>query len=180
LPPELETFLAAPGPVLFVTFGSFPDVDGRTERMVAAARTSQWRAIIQVLPQAPAPSSAADLYVLRTRVNFASLLARVTAVVHHGSSGTTHEVVRAGCPSLVVPQVAEQLFLGVQLALRQLAPPPLQLGERDPGLLAARFGELRNPRHATAVARVAPLVAAENGVARAASLLETTLATLRA
>ncbi|RIA97171.1 Glycosyltransferase Family 1 protein [Glomus cerebriforme] len=36
------------------------------------------------------------------------LFPRISCVVHHGGSGTTHAVVRAGIPSIVVPHFADQ------------------------------------------------------------------------
>ena len=47
------------------------------------------------------------------------------AVVHHGGAGTSHASTRAGCPSIVVPFMDEQLYWAKQLQALGLAGKPL-------------------------------------------------------
>ena len=48
------------------------------------------------------------LALVRERVDFAQVLPRVQAAVHHGGAGTTHALVTYGVPQIVVPHAADQ------------------------------------------------------------------------
>jgi UDP:flavonoid glycosyltransferase YjiC (YdhE family) len=53
------------------------------------------------------------------------LFPRVSAVVHHGGSGTSHSAARAGAPSVVLAFAGDQSFWGDRLAHAGVAPRPL-------------------------------------------------------
>ncbi len=178
LPPVVEDFLAA-GPALLSTFGTMPDVNGRSEALKAAAEQSGWRAIIQVLPPAPAPSPVpGHILVVTERLPFASLFPRVTAVVHHGSVGTTHEIVRAGRPSLVIPHMGDQFFWAIMLHERGLGPPPVRFTDIDANVVGARMSTLREGTYERQAVTIGARVAAEDGVAVAVRNLEAVAASV--
>lgn len=172
LPPEVEAFLAA-GPALLATFGTMPDLHGRSAALIAAAEAAGWRAILQVLspPPRPLPSSEAIL-VTEARLPFAALLPRVAAVVHHGGAGTLHEVLCAGRPSLAIPHMADQFYWAACAHERGLTPPPIRGAALEPAALAAGLRALRDPRHAPRLAALAPALRAEDGVAAAVAAIE--------
>ena len=96
---------------------------------------------------------------------------RCIAAVHHGGSGTTAAVTRAGIPSVVLSVFLDQPFwgwrltqtgLGVTLPFRRLTPARLRAA------LACALDQERRER-ARAFAEV---VAAEDGAALAAELIE--------
>jgi len=169
---EIEAFLAR-GPATLMTFGTMPDVNDRTHAMIAAARAAETRTIIQVLaPCAPLPPLPETILVVRDRLLFATLLPRVDAVVHHGSVGTFHEILRAGRPSLMIPHMGDQFFWGGILHAKGLTPAPVRIGEVSPGRLAFSLIALRQPTLAARVAQIASAIAAEDGVAVAVHELE--------
>jgi len=172
LSPEIEAFLAR-GRAMLMTFGTMPDVNDRTHALIAAARAAEARAIIQVLaPCAPLPSLPDTILVVRDRLPFATLLPRVDAVVHHGSVGTLHEILRAGRPSLVVPHMGDQFFWGGILNAKGVCPAPVRIGDVSPGRLAYSLLALRQPALAARAAQLAPAIATEDGVAVAVHELE--------
>ena len=172
LPSSLEDFVAA-GPCLFATFGTMPDINGRTAALIAAAANAGWRAIVQVLAPAALPDSLPDgILVLRDRVSFDALVPRVAAVVHHGSVGTLHEIVRAGKPSFAVAHMGDQFFWAQVLYERRLGPSPLRSSQIDVKALSVRMDSLRDPNYQRAVERLAPVIAARDGVVRAIERLE--------
>lgn len=59
------------------------------------------------------------------RVPHSLVFPRCATVVHHGGAGTTHAVISAGIPSVVVPHLADQFAWGTLLATRGIAPAPL-------------------------------------------------------
>ncbi|MEM1357373.1 MAG: nucleotide disphospho-sugar-binding domain-containing protein [Bacteroidota bacterium] len=47
---------------------------------------------------------------------------RVSAVVHHGGTGTTHTALKYGRPSMIVPHIIDQFFWARTIAARELGP----------------------------------------------------------
>ncbi|HEX4724779.1 MAG TPA: glycosyltransferase, partial [Pseudonocardiaceae bacterium] len=118
LPDDLETFLDAGPPPVFVGFGSMPMHTSADVAQVAieAIRAQGRRAVVR--------RGWADLAVIDGRddcfvvgeVNQQALFARVAAVVHHGGAGTTTTATRAGAPQVVVPQATDQPYWAGRVA----------------------------------------------------------------
>ena len=114
LGPEVETFLRAGEPPVYVGFGSTPDdAPERTSRIIAeAVRAVGRRAILSVgwsgLGGLPLPKDVLCV----AEVPHALLFPRVLTVVHHGGAGTTATALRAGVPQIIVPQTGDQYFHG--------------------------------------------------------------------
>jgi sterol 3beta-glucosyltransferase len=114
----------------------------------------------------------AGIRVVTERLPFAALLPRVAAVVHHGSVGTTHEVVRAGRPAFVVPHMGDQFFWAETLHARGLGPQPVGYQALVPRVLGERLGALRDPALAGRAQALALAVATEDGLGAAVSAVE--------
>ncbi len=171
LSPEIEAFLAG-GPTILMTFGTMPDVNDRTRTLIDAARASEARTIIQVLAPCTLGTIPDTVLVVRDRISFATLLPRVDAVVHHGSIGTLHEILRAGRPSLVLPHMGDQFFYGGILHAKGVSPAPVRVGDISAGRLAFGLIALRQTKLAAKAAELAPLISAEDGLAVAVRELE--------
>ena len=110
LPDELDDFLDAGEPPVFVGFGSMamrtsPDL-GRVA--IEAARANGRRLILGRGWADLALSGATDDYLVVGDVNHQALFPRVAALVHHGGAGTTTTAALAGVPQVVVPQIVDQ------------------------------------------------------------------------
>ena len=172
LPESIARFLDA-GPALLVSFGTTPDLRGRTTALLAAAARTGWRTILQVLPPDEPPRWVPPgTLVVQNRLPFAALLPRLASFVHHGGAGTLHEACRAGCPSLAMPHMADQYYWSRALATHGLGPRPVAHTERVPAALDAAFDALREPGWAAANRAIGALVAAEDGVAVTVERLE--------
>jgi UDP:flavonoid glycosyltransferase YjiC (YdhE family) len=136
---ELEAFLEAGEPPVYVGFGSMADSDpSRTTAIIAdAVGRVGCRA---VLAAGWAKLGGADLGP-RIRVigsvPHAALFPRVAAVVHHGGAGTSHAAARAGVPQIVVPHLLDQFGWAARLHERGLAPPPFRRSQLRADRLAA-------------------------------------------
>ncbi|MEA2783541.1 MAG: vancomycin aglycone glucosyltransferase, partial [Rhodospirillaceae bacterium] len=118
LPDDLEAFLDAGPPPVFVGFGSMPMHAAKDVAQVAieAIRAHGRRALVR--------RGWADLALIDDRddcfvvgeVNQQALFGRVAAVVHHGGAGTTTTAARAGAPQVVVPQIVDQPFWARRVA----------------------------------------------------------------
>ncbi|KJY42776.1 glycosyl transferase [Streptomyces sp. NRRL B-1568] len=110
LPAELEAFLDAGPPPVYVGFGSMAAHAPKDIARVAieAIRAQGHRVLLA--------RGWADLALIDDRddcfvvgeVNQQALFGRVAAVVHHGGAGTTTTAARAGAPQVVVPQIVDQ------------------------------------------------------------------------
>ena len=118
LPAELQAFLDAGTPPVYVGFGSIPmrapnDV---AQVIIQAIRAQGRRALVS--------RGWADLPLIDDRddclavgeVNQQALFPRVAAVVHHGGAGTTTTAARAGAPQVVVPQIGDQPYWAGRVA----------------------------------------------------------------
>jgi vancomycin aglycone glucosyltransferase len=107
---ELEAFLGAGEPPVYVGFGSMamrasPDL---ASIALAAARANGRRLVLASgWADLALPDDASDCLVIG-EVNQQALFRRVAAVVHHGGAGTTHTAAIAGAPQVIVPQIVDQ------------------------------------------------------------------------
>lgn len=114
LPDDLQAFLDAGEPPVYVGFGSMasyaPKDIARTT--IEAARAHGRRVL---LSRGWAELDADDSFVIG-EVNQQALFPRVAAVVHHGGAGTTTTAARAGVPQVVVPLIADQPYWASRVA----------------------------------------------------------------
>jgi sterol 3beta-glucosyltransferase len=117
-PSDLEAFLSEGEAPIYVGFGSMPGINhervnsavlGALERTgLRAVVATGWGGIGEL-------TSTAKLHVVKS-VPHTWLFPRVAAVVHHGGSGTTHEGLRWGRPSIVCPLFADQPYFGQRVS----------------------------------------------------------------
>ncbi|MEE9453614.1 MAG: glycosyltransferase [Paracoccaceae bacterium] len=174
-PPEaLRAFLdAGPSPVYF-GFGSMPGVD--RERIVDAVTgavrnlklraifATGWSGITQI-------KSMADIHVLDA-VPHTWLFPQVSAVVHHGGSGTTHEGLRWGCPSVICPLFADQPFFGQRVADLGAGPPPIAQKRLTAQKLTAALEIALSSSVQERAAAIGKKLYAEDGVASVCDLVD--------
>jgi vancomycin aglycone glucosyltransferase len=110
LPDEVEAFLAAGEPPLYVGFGSIRVAAGIGQVALDAARALGYRALIFQGWAGVTASAASPDCLMIGGVNHAQLLPRVAAVVHHGGAGTTTAAARAGRPQVIVPHLYDQYY----------------------------------------------------------------------
>jgi UDP:flavonoid glycosyltransferase YjiC (YdhE family) len=112
-PEDLERFLAAGPPPVFVGFGSRNPADAaRLTGIVAAARR---KAGVRMAIQAGWASLGAGLQddddmIVIGEAPHDWLFPKMAAVVHHAGAGTTAAGLRAGTPTVSVPMITDQPF----------------------------------------------------------------------
>jgi sterol 3beta-glucosyltransferase len=174
-PRELQGFLAAGPPPVYVGFGSMPSQDAqRTTAIVldALARAGQRAVLATGGGGLAARALPSDVYLLDAAPHD-WLFPRMAAVVHHGGAGTTAAGLRAGVPTLICPFFGDQPFWGRRVAALGVGPEPIaqrrlnaaQLGRR----IAAMVGDAAMRERA---ARLGAAIRAEDGVARAVERIE--------
>ncbi|MEU6237487.1 glycosyltransferase [Kitasatospora sp. NPDC047058] len=118
LPEDLEAFLAAGEPPVYVGFGSMAAhaPEGIARVAVEAGRAHGRRVLLARGWAGLAPVDDADDCFVVGEVNQQALFPRVAAVVHHGGAGTTTTAARAGTPQVVVPRIADQPYWAARVA----------------------------------------------------------------
>ncbi|MFJ9455527.1 glycosyltransferase [Kitasatospora sp. NPDC101447] len=118
LPAELEAFLDAGEPPVYVGFGSMPvrDAPDVARAAVEAVRALGHRILLsRGWADLASTDEDGDCFPVG-EVNHQALFGRVAAVVHHGGAGTTTTAARAGAPQVVVPQMADQPYWAGRVA----------------------------------------------------------------
>jgi len=116
LPPELEAFLDAGTPPVYVGFGSMRAPTDIARVAIDAIRAQGRRALVARGWADLTPIDDRDDCFSIGEVNQQALFRRVAAVVHHGGAGTTTTAARAGAPQVVVPQMADQPYFAGRVA----------------------------------------------------------------
>lgn len=172
--PGFRAFLDAGEQPLYLGFGSMPwGAQRNTELIREALRLWGGRAVIGkgwggvIAGELPPTVYSID------RAPHSELFKYVRGVVHHGGAGTTHTGLELGRPTLVIPQFFDQPYWGKRVAALGCGPPPVRLRKLTAPGLASLLKELSsNPSYAAAAAEIARKLAAEDGVGRAAEVIE--------
>ena len=116
LSPEVEAFLAAGPPPVYVGFGSTAETGDAARVALDAVRAQGRRAILlSGWADAALPDDATDCLAIE-EANFHRLFSRVAAVIHHGGAGTTTAAARAGAPQVVIAQYTDQPYFAERVA----------------------------------------------------------------
>lgn len=127
-PADLEAFLQAGPPPVYIGFGSMRGADERrlTEEVISALQRSGQRGILLTGWGALTRASLPETIFAIDAVPHDWLFPRVAAVIHHGGAGTTGAGLRAGLPTLTIPFIGDQSFWGRQIWERGLGPQPIE------------------------------------------------------
>ena len=175
IPEELSVFLKKGAAPVYMTFGSLQQAvpDWSIALFLEAVTLAGCRAIIQTSSEYyPADSQNDQVYFIG-RHPHQPLFEHCAAVVHHGGAGTTQAATRAGCPSVVVPFMDEQLFWARQLQKLGLADVPLPAKSVNAKRLAEVIKTVLSSKNMQEKARLASLsMQANDGVASAVAILD--------
>ncbi|HEY0974019.1 MAG TPA: glycosyltransferase [Solimonas sp.] len=175
-PSPLRAFLADGPPPVYVGFGSMRvrDPVRHTREVLRALALAGQRGILLVggggcLTRMP----ASDRVLFIDEAPFHWLLPRVAAAVIHGGAGTTHTVLHAGIPAVVLPHVFDQPSWAAQVAASGVGVNGASLrGVKAESLAAAIRTVIDDQGRRGRAARLGARMRAENGAERAAVLIE--------
>jgi sterol 3beta-glucosyltransferase len=172
--PELDAFIAAGPPPIFMGFGSLMPVSSQyladsVALMTEAARLAGCRAIIQ----AEGHAEITDRVMIVPRTPHAQVFPRCAAVVHHCGAGTTHTALKAGVPSVAVPHVSDQFAFADELrrlgVTGRTAPRRTLTAQK---LAAAITDVIGNPAMSAKAKSIRERMKDDDGPARGAEIIE--------
>lgn len=108
--PELSGFLAAGSPPVLITLGSVDTGPGGDSAVADFVRTTDRRVIVQGASGSALAEAAPGRVFAAGDVPHSWLLPQVAAAVHQAGAGITAACLRAGAPSLPIPQHTDQFF----------------------------------------------------------------------
>ncbi len=175
-PQDLAAFLDAGPPPIYAGFGSMPGMDPerQTRAVVTALKANGLRGIIATgWGGLSAEAAGPDIHVLKSAPH-PWLFPRVRATIHHGGSGTTHESLRWGKPTLICPLMGDQPFFGEMVARIGAGPRPIPQKRMTGEALTAALRQALDPKIEARADAIGQAIRAEpNGCTIAADLIET-------
>ena len=101
------------------------------------------------------------------------LLPKTQGFIHHGATGATHAVLRAGIPGVTVPSYGDQLLWGYRLSRLGVSPDPIPRRKLSSArLTSAIFRLLIDERIRSRAATLGQRVREEDGVGEAVKVLQ--------
>jgi vancomycin aglycone glucosyltransferase len=176
LDPRVEAFLRQASAPIYIGFGSMvsPRVPELVTHAVAAVRAIDRRAVIAGgWASLDRHITEADDVLTVNNVAHSLIFPRVAAAVHHGGAGTTTAAARAGVPQVLLPHILDQYYWAHRVEVLGLGPRALPIERVTADELCDRISlAVSDPLIRERANRLAPAVAARNGVASAVEQLE--------
>jgi len=178
---EVASWIAAGKPPIYFGFGSTPlQSPAETVAVIAdACAELDVRALIYSGNSGSAPPSHPGHVKFVDQVNYTKILPMCRAAVHHGGAGTTAAGLRAGLPTLILWDVADQFIWATQVKRLKVGS-ARHLSNISPKSLVRQLRKILAP---DCVARAREIAARMTkptvGVASAADLLEQTVRSTR-
>jgi vancomycin aglycone glucosyltransferase len=174
---RVEAFLQEGPAPIYIGFGSMvaPRAPELVAQAVAAVRAVGRRAVIAGgwAGLETHIREAGDLIAVDS-VPHSLIFPKVAAAVHHGGAGTTTAAARAGIPQVLLPHILDQYYWAHRVKVLGLGPPALPIERVTVEVLCNRISRAVNdPLIRERVNRLAPAVAARNGVSAAVEEIET-------
>ena len=173
-PDELTNFINRGSPPVFFGFGSMPipSAQSTTQLILQAVENTGQRAILQAGWGLLDAISLPDYVHPIEYVPYDWLFPRMSALVHHGGSGTTAAGLRSGVPALVVPFLFDQHFWGKRIAELGVGPRPIPFKKLTTESLADAIRALLNESEMRAhAAKMGGKLRREDGLQAAVQLI---------
>ncbi len=175
--PELQRFLDAGAPPVYIGFGSMPfGAERNTQLLKSALEMWGGRAIVSRGWGGINADELPETVFAVSEAPHDKLFPLVGAVVHHGGAGTTAAGLLAGKPSFTLPQAYDQRYWGRRIRALGCGPAPVHLRTLTPEVLASALHELTtNQTMAKNAAAIGKALSEEDGLETAVNFIEATI-----
>lgn len=175
-PPELEQFLTAGEPPIYLGFGSMVGFDREALLLTLLDALKGERGVFNPGWSGLPGISLPENFLVIGDIPHDWLFPRMSLAIHHGGSGTTHSACRAGIPSVVLPFAGDQFFWGHQLARLGVAEAPLSSKNLHAEAIGHAVRCARSAQARTNATALAKAMSQENALAMAVEKIEALLA----
>lgn len=172
---ELQAFLDAGEPPVYAGFGSMASKNPQklAEIVIDAMQQANVRGVIATGWGGLDTSSLPDTIFKIDQAPHDWLFPRMSAVVHHGGAGTTAAGLRAGCPTIIAPFIADQPYWGAQVHQLGVGPKPIHHKKLTVDKLAVALREVTtNPTIKEKASQIGEKIRQEDGIANAIAIIE--------
>lgn len=172
--PELVRFLEEGTEPICFCLGAVHGLDWNlVPEFVGRASKLTGRRCVLIKGGRPIPECGSDSVLSVKYAPHNWLFPRVAAVVHHGGSGTTGEVLRAGRPSVILPRFMDQPYWANAMHRLGVAPAPLFRAKATPEAVASALSQiLMEPQYLRKATLIANKIRSEGGATAAAEILQ--------
>jgi UDP:flavonoid glycosyltransferase YjiC (YdhE family) len=174
-PSDLQAFIEAGSPPIFVGFGSMPikNPQRTTDIILEALKQSGQRGILHMGWGGLGNQELPDYVFKMDYAPYGWLFPRMAMVIHHGGSGTTAFGLRSGVPSCVVPFVFDQYYWGDRIARLGVGPEPIRHTQLTVERLRAAIDlGVNDSRMRQRAGELGQKIRAENGIDSASQVIE--------
>jgi sterol 3beta-glucosyltransferase len=176
-PASLQAFLESGARPVVITFGAMSigaqDAQQTAELVLTAVRLAGVRAVIQGWSEILSSRALPDTIYPAGSIPHGWLLARASAIAHHGGFGTTASGLRAGIPAIVVPHILDQFYWGQRVQQCGAGPTPIPRNQLTADKLAQALRQATSdPQMRQRAAEIGAAIRAEDGLGQAAQLIE--------
>ncbi len=175
-PPDLQAFMGAGEPPLYIGFGSMgfgKNAATRGATILEAVRHVGARAVVATGWGGIDLTETSDKIFVVRDIPHEWLLPRTAAVVHHGGAGTTAAGLRAGRPTLICPVLGDQGFWAERISHLGAGPRPIAIRRLTTATLTERLHQLlTEPHYPTAANSIGEAIRSEDGTGQALRTLE--------
>ncbi|MDF2985068.1 MAG: glycosyl transferase, UDP-glucuronosyltransferase [Eubacterium sp.] len=174
-PEELNAFLKAGPPPVYIGFGSMVDKEPEriTKIVIEALRLSGQRGILSAGWNGLGGEELPDTVYKVGSIPHSWLFKRMAAIVHHGGAGTTAAALRSGIPQIVTPFFCDQPFWGQRIFELGVGPKAVPYSRLTPEKLAGLINAAVNNKEIKAGAKaLGEKIDSENGVKKAVDIIQ--------
>jgi sterol 3beta-glucosyltransferase len=148
-PDELQAFLPAGTPPVYVGFGSLGHRDQATQTteivLDALERSGQRGVLATGWSGMTKVKGIPDNIFMVESIPHAWIFPKMSAVVHHGGAGTTAAAFRAGVPQVIIPHANDQFAWGKRVEELGVGAKPIPRKKLTATKLAAAISAVLNP-----------------------------------
>ncbi|KAF8721986.1 Glycosyltransferase family 1 protein, partial [Rhizoctonia solani] len=173
-PRELVEFIESGEPPIYIGFGSIvlENPENMTKSVLGGVSQAGVRAIIATSPEGldegMIKAAGDGVFMLTTDTPHDWLFERVSAVVHHGGTGTTAIGLKWGKPTVTVPFFGDQPWWAAQITRLGVGPPPIHPNRLTAEVLANAIRVAISPESREAARKIGDVIRAEQGPKNAA------------
>ncbi len=173
LPKDLIDFIEQGDTPVYIGFGSvhIKDPEKFTDIVIEASQKTGKRIVLSRGWTGLGNKHYPDNIFVTDDINHDALFPKMAGIIHHGGSGTTHMVAKAGVPQFVMPEMIDQFYWGNQVFKMGLGPKPVSSKKITVNEMAKAMERISNGEFRENTTKFSDEIRREDGVAAIVDLI---------